>query len=843
MEALATYTQPFLAWLLETTLTASMVICLILAAQKLLGRRLGPRWCHALWLVLLIRMVLPWAPPSRISLLNLLPPSVRQTQLQPLSGSAGAPGGMRPTEVSQTNKAMGAKKPHAAGTSPRQTAPRPETLTPAQRPSKSAFAAHHLFLLLLWLAGATVIGIYLLASNFALWRMVRRERPLVSQPTLELFEECKIQMGVSTMVAVVPSDRIRSPALFGFLRPRLLLPQKMLETVRREEMRYVFLHELAHLKRRDIYLGWLTSLLQILHWFNPLVWLAFHRMRADRELACDALVLTSMRRDESQEYGRAILSLLRRFSHSRSLPAMAGILESRSQLKRRIAMIARFKNNSYRWSPLAMILMVVLACVALPSAENTKAVVISTPEPQAVSEAAAPLAGTSSDRDVQKTGIVIQELDIWYNRGGFSLSPDGSNLVICRKKGEVTNLVIRNLLSGQEKQLTHYEAGYAHIPFFSPDGRAVVHTHWQKDGATPLHIVSVETGEDRPLGQKGFVSDWSPDGRFIAVFSGSLRERNTHSILTINADTVEKVDLSLPPGKQQYSDMRFSADGKYVSYARGGNLYLYPIRGGDEIQITDGSNDDQDPLWSPDDKALVFLSRRAYDPELDLCIVPIGEDMSGGRVKVLKPDLGDGIYLCSLSNTGRLLYEQTNEERSIWLAAVDSQTGQPTEEPRRLATGTEAMWSPDGQRVAYVAEGVLHVISADGGNDQEIMKVYCHGTDTYAWAADNDHIYMVEYTDSKRGIYAISLSTEERRPILEDQSVHHLTCSPDGKQLAFMKSPSSGGKSQVFTADVDGGNLRQLTSGETSNKYYPMWSPDGKWIAFERYKNAHGRIG
>jgi len=49
---------------------------------------------------------------------------------------------------------------------------------------------------------------------------------------------------------------------------------------------------LAHLKRRGIYLGWLTSLLQILHWFSPIIWFAFYRMRADWELACDALVLT-----------------------------------------------------------------------------------------------------------------------------------------------------------------------------------------------------------------------------------------------------------------------------------------------------------------------------------------------------------------------------------------------------------------------------------------------------------------------------------------------------------------------------------------------------------------------
>jgi len=79
-----TFVQPFFDWLLQTTLIGSVVICLILLIQKTLGGRLGPRWCHALWLVLLMRMILPWAPSSRISLVNLIPSWDRQIQPQRL---------------------------------------------------------------------------------------------------------------------------------------------------------------------------------------------------------------------------------------------------------------------------------------------------------------------------------------------------------------------------------------------------------------------------------------------------------------------------------------------------------------------------------------------------------------------------------------------------------------------------------------------------------------------------------------------------------------------------------------------------------------------------------------
>ena len=180
---------------------------------------------------------------------------------------------------------------------------------------------------------------------------------IVEPEILDLLEDCKSQMDIRIVLGVVATDEVKSPALFGFIRPRLLLPSGMIETLSREELRYVFLHELAHLKRRDIYVGWLMSVLQILHWFNPLIWLAFRRMWADRELACDALVLARTHSEESKSYGRIIVSLLERFSRPRSLPGMAGIMETKSQLKRRLTMIAKFKQNSYQWSPLAVIMI------------------------------------------------------------------------------------------------------------------------------------------------------------------------------------------------------------------------------------------------------------------------------------------------------------------------------------------------------------------------------------------------------------------------------------------------------------------------------------------------------
>ncbi|UCE47649.1 MAG: PD40 domain-containing protein, partial [Phycisphaerales bacterium] len=523
-----------------------------------------------------------------------------------------------------------------------------------------------------------------------------------------------------------------------------------------------------------------------------------------------------------------IVYLLERFSRPRRLPAMAGILETKSQLKRRITMIAQFKKNSYQWSSLAVVLIIILACVSLTDAKRTKA--------SGISATASRPAAPSHARDAQKTGLVMRELKFPYYRGipELSLSWDGSRVAYTALvKHPNRKILVHNLVTGEETQITDSETGDAGHPVFSPDGKEIA---YKTTGG--IHIVSLHTGDDRLLGQPGFPCNWSRDGRFILAARGPS-DKLTYSILSVSSSTLERLDLPLPDGTH---DCQLSPDANYVSYSHKGSLYLYSVDDGDLIQITRGSTDDTQPIWYQDGKMLLFLSSRAFGPESDLCVVPLADGKATGGVRVIMPDFGEDIWLISLSQTGRLLYQHTYKDEHIYVAEIDPQTGQPIGETRRLVAGTYPVWSPDGKRIAYLKErSQLHIMSADGTDDQEIMEVNFPGTGTYAWAPYNDTIFIPEMHKNKVGIYAISVSTKERQPVLlsnESESIgSHVTCSPDGKQFAFIKyrrsykrGPYLGG--QIFIADVNGTNLRQLTFDDSSNKFYPAWSPDGKQIAF-----------
>jgi beta-lactamase regulating signal transducer with metallopeptidase domain len=350
MEAFNMQLMRFFDWLLWASLQGTVLIVMIIIIQRILRRRLPVHWHYFLWLLLLIRLAIPWLPESKMSIFNLVPRSVQQGRI------------IESFSQSRSADPMGFYMYARSASASKAT------------DESEAFSVRIVRKIpLFWLAGTVLIAGYVFMRSISLWRTVKRERPITDSEILDLLEDCKMQMRIETILAVVVSDKIKSPALFGFVRPRLLLPQGMLETYGIEELRYIFIHELGHLKQRDIYLGWLMALLQVVHWFNPLMWFAFGRMRADREMACDRLAISTMGPDEPPKYGRTIVSLLESFSQARYLPSVAGILEDTCQMERRIKMIADYKKTPRpRWAG-AMLLLAALACVVLTNTYVAKA--------------------------------------------------------------------------------------------------------------------------------------------------------------------------------------------------------------------------------------------------------------------------------------------------------------------------------------------------------------------------------------------------------------------------------------------------------------------------------------
>ena len=106
------------------------------------------------------------------------------------------------------------------------------------------------------------------------------------------------------------SDKVTSPALYGVLNSRIILPKEYPA----DELKYILMHERAHAQRGDNLVRLLALVTVCVHWFNPLVWLFLKLLFSDLELACDEAVLRKCTAEQRKEYAHTLLSAVERTS-------------------------------------------------------------------------------------------------------------------------------------------------------------------------------------------------------------------------------------------------------------------------------------------------------------------------------------------------------------------------------------------------------------------------------------------------------------------------------------------------------------------------------------------------
>ena len=324
-----------LVWLARASWQASALAAVVLTAQWILGRRLSAGWRCNLWLIVVCRFLLPFSLPSQVSVFNLVS----------RGPAAVKPAAVAPTGSNPSLRTAIADEAQTTATIPMSTSQAAPDVTGAGKtlpPIARARAAFRPSLPLLWAFGAGALVIGLAASSIRLTWRLRTAVPVEDGAVRDLLNQCAEEMGVGRAVFLVESGAVGCPALHGVWRPKLILPPGVSRSLSAEQLRFVFLHEMAHVRRWDIAVGWLMTGVQILHWFNPVAWLLARQMRDERELACDALVLSYAGAGQRKPYGETILHLAQGIRRPAFAPGMVGITRGAGDLRRRMRLIADF---------------------------------------------------------------------------------------------------------------------------------------------------------------------------------------------------------------------------------------------------------------------------------------------------------------------------------------------------------------------------------------------------------------------------------------------------------------------------------------------------------------------
>ncbi len=298
---------PILDWLLATNLRASLLTAVVFLLQTALRKQFTARMRYALWLPVLVVLLMPTFPQSRWSVETIF-----ATAPQPLQISSA------PIEI-------------ISGSLPLQISPQASAPAPFDWPR---------IIFISWLIGAAGMLVLSAASFIFMLHRFKNSRLPVSAELSATLAQVAREVRLQHLPRVWMASAIHSPAVTGLLHPTLLLPVHFDDVFTPEEARLVLKHELMHLKRHDLPLNAVLCVLMALHWFNPLLWLAFFKVRLDRETACDAQVLQNESNDRRREYGHALLKVETAFCPRGLSLGFVGIFQRGIALRSRIQSIA-----------------------------------------------------------------------------------------------------------------------------------------------------------------------------------------------------------------------------------------------------------------------------------------------------------------------------------------------------------------------------------------------------------------------------------------------------------------------------------------------------------------------
>ena len=316
---------------LDMSISAAAVIAVVLLLRLLL-RNAPKKWRYLLWSAAGFRLACPVSFRAAFSIFRLGP----KAATAPAAASAAGelryiprPAVSAAPVITNPITVTGTPVPVQSGAITVQAA------APAVSPMQLLLTVGTV----LWLAGIVVMLIVGVVSY------LRMKDKLADAVRLE--------------ESVFASDSIRAPFILGLLPPRIFVPAGL----EGKELGYVLAHERTHLRRLDHWIKLLGYLLLTLHWFNPLVWLAFCLMSRDMEMSCDEQVLTELG-GEAKNYSRTLLS----FAEGRRFPAPAPLGFGESDVKCRIKNALRWRKPKLWVTVLAVVLCLaaIAACTANP---------------------------------------------------------------------------------------------------------------------------------------------------------------------------------------------------------------------------------------------------------------------------------------------------------------------------------------------------------------------------------------------------------------------------------------------------------------------------------------------
>lgn len=293
------------------TITGNYAILFVIIIRLLL-KRFPKIFSYVLWLAVMFRLICPFTFESMFS---LIPKNVNVPKDIAYSPKPEITSGITVID-NAVNKVLPQPVNHAASVNPMQI-----WLAIGEA---------------IWIAGIAIILIYSIFTTVKLYRNLRSAKHIENN--------------------IYKIDDYKTPFVFGIINPKIYLPFNISES----EKSYVLLHEQTHIKRLDHIVKPISFLITSIHWFNPLVWVAFYLMGEDMELSCDERVVKQMGSNIKKEYSSSLLSM----STGRKIVGGSPLAFGENNTKGRIRNVLNYKKPTL-WVLIVAVIVVIIVIAGL----------------------------------------------------------------------------------------------------------------------------------------------------------------------------------------------------------------------------------------------------------------------------------------------------------------------------------------------------------------------------------------------------------------------------------------------------------------------------------------------
>lgn len=351
--------------LLEISIGVGIIVALLILVAPRIDKRYNSRWKYYLWIFLTIRLLIPLNPiifnTKNILNSDLLQNSIFLSKFKSSIQLNDDISNMEIKEISTSKpldnlRDIEKKEQHSSF-----------NVQGVKFPETSMLK----LVIATWILGILIHSLYTI-TGYIIYRkrILRWSSPILEENSSDMIKEISKDMGINRDIILMEYRGDISPQIMGFLKNIMILPNNKL---REDELRFIVVHELTHLKKHHLWLKLLSALMKSIHWFNPFVYYIVSELETEMEIQCDCEVTKILNNEERKNYADTIIKLIDiQFARCNNLTTC--FEGGKKRMKKRITTIMEKRNKKKGIIPFILVsLVTILICGTIAFAkENTR---------------------------------------------------------------------------------------------------------------------------------------------------------------------------------------------------------------------------------------------------------------------------------------------------------------------------------------------------------------------------------------------------------------------------------------------------------------------------------------